>query len=375
LGLENIKTFAECIAIAGEKVSKHLMLGNGFSISLRPDIFNYKKLAEKLSNPMVQGLLNKLGTNDFEFLMRRLFETAEIAKHYEDEPANTSIPISQKITEHLEYLKKALIEVIARSHPSSSSFITVEQYQSCQKFLKHFNLGKKYSLNYDLLLYWVCVKFMDEGNDHLSSKDGFLPNKNYPENKVNVLAETKNKSRKPKSPLHWEITQAENQDLYYLHGAMHLFTDGTNLEKLRYDSSEGSIADQVKKLIEKNKYPLFISEGSSVHKMGRIKSSGYLTRALTSLQQIEGSLFIFGHSLRDEDDHVLDVIHQNEKLKKVFVSFYGDISSGENKHLKNKAEEWAKKFKNQKEYFLYQAESAKVWDNPDVLITKENVGK
>jgi len=35
----------------------------------------------------------------------------------------------------------------------------------------------------------------------------------------------------------------------------------------------------------------------------------------------------------------------------------------ENKHLKNKAEEWAKKFKNQKEYFLYNAESAKVWDN------------
>lgn len=50
------------------------MLGNGFSISWRPDIFNNKKLAAKLSYPMMQDLLDKVGTKDFKFLRRRLFK-------------------------------------------------------------------------------------------------------------------------------------------------------------------------------------------------------------------------------------------------------------------------------------------------------------
>ena len=74
MGLENIKTFAECIEIVVEKVPKNLMLGNGFSISWRPDIFNYKKLAAKLSYPMMQDLLDKVGTKDLKFLRRRLFK-------------------------------------------------------------------------------------------------------------------------------------------------------------------------------------------------------------------------------------------------------------------------------------------------------------
>ena len=44
---QNILTFDECLKIADDK--KHLILGNGFSIALFPKIFNYKKLAERIS--------------------------------------------------------------------------------------------------------------------------------------------------------------------------------------------------------------------------------------------------------------------------------------------------------------------------------------
>ena len=54
------------------------MLGNGFSISWRPDIFNYKKLAGKLSDTMMQDLLDKVGTKDLKFLRRRLFKLLKL---------------------------------------------------------------------------------------------------------------------------------------------------------------------------------------------------------------------------------------------------------------------------------------------------------
>ncbi|ELY1973244.1 hypothetical protein SL040_004731, partial [Aeromonas salmonicida] len=39
-----------------------------------------------------------------------------------------------------------------------------------------------------------------------------------------------------------------------------------------------------------------------------MKKNGYLSRTFSSLKSITGSLFIFGHSIRDEDNHVFDFI-------------------------------------------------------------------
>ncbi|WP_431830285.1 DUF4917 family protein [Aeromonas salmonicida] len=70
----NIKSFAECLAIAGN-TKKHLMLGNGFSISLFPKIFNYKTLSENIDSERMKDLFSSIGTYDFEFVMRRLLNS------------------------------------------------------------------------------------------------------------------------------------------------------------------------------------------------------------------------------------------------------------------------------------------------------------
>lgn len=48
---DNIKiyTFEDCLNEA-KNDTKHLMLGNGFSVALFPDIFNYKVLAERIKS-------------------------------------------------------------------------------------------------------------------------------------------------------------------------------------------------------------------------------------------------------------------------------------------------------------------------------------
>ena len=129
---QNILTFDECLKIADDK--KHLILGNGFSIALFPKIFNYKKLAERISNHEIKNLFAKLNTNDFEFVMRRLFEAIEVLKQYEN-----SHHIHEKISLDLQQLKRTLIEVITESHPDNPRQITEDEYKSCQIFLKNFD--------------------------------------------------------------------------------------------------------------------------------------------------------------------------------------------------------------------------------------------
>lgn len=66
----DIKSFGECISLASSG-KKHLMLGNGFSVALFPDIFNYKTLAANIESDRINQLFEAINTHDFEFVMRR----------------------------------------------------------------------------------------------------------------------------------------------------------------------------------------------------------------------------------------------------------------------------------------------------------------
>lgn len=165
--MTKIYTFEECIALAGT-AKKHLMLGNGFSVSLFPKIFNYKTLAENIESERINMLFDAIDTHDFEFVMRRLLEAVDIVKHYE-----TSEKITNNIHDDIEELKKTLIQVISKSHPPKPSEITESQYENCRKFLVNFEKGKTYTFNYDLILYWVLMHFRDNEELKLSCDDGF----------------------------------------------------------------------------------------------------------------------------------------------------------------------------------------------------------
>lgn len=341
----NIKSFAECLAIAGN-TKKHLMLGNGFSISLFPKIFNYKTLSENIDSERMRDLFSSIGTYDFEFVMRRLLETLDIIQHYD-----TDGVISDYISNDIEELKQTLIHVISKAHPPKPSEITDRQYNSCREFLMHFDGGKVYTFNYDLLLYWVYMHFMDMPNQKLKCDDGFR----YPYQDEYLPLEERDTS------LHWEIGMEQGQSVYYIHGAMHIFSDGSDIEKLSYSSTGIPLAEQVKVSIAQNKFPVFISEGSTSHKLARIKKNGYLSRTFSSLKSITGSLFIFGHSIRDEDNHVFDFINHNNSKLTIFIGIFGDLDQEHNKRILNKVEMWREAFP-KKKFEIYDAATVNVWN-------------
>ena len=64
--------------------------------------------------------------------------------------------------------------------------------------------------------------------------------------------------------------------------------------------------------------------------------SAYLHKALRSFSSIGGSLFIFGHSLDDNDDHVLGKI-PTSKIHDLFVGLHDDSNSTHNQKIIKKA--------------------------------------
>lgn len=336
----DIKTFDQCIEIANNtKGNKHLLLGNGFSVALFPQIFNYKKLAEQIDNDDIKQLFKEFDTSDFEFVMLKLIECLRVLDFYA-----SGSDLYNKIEKDIITLKEILIKVIAQHHPESPQAITDLQYDSCFHFLNNFQNGKVYTFNYDLLLYWVFMHFVDSPDQKLKVDDGF---RTYEDNESMVT---------------WEIGRERNQNLYYIHGAMHLFRDKWSvIEKFNWRNTGVKISDQVRQAVYENKLPIFISEGTTEHKLKRITENGYLTRAMASLKSIGGSLFVFGHSIRDEDDHVFDLILKDSKVKNIFVSVFGDMTSAANEHIKHKIEKW-NNLDTGKKFQLYDAQSAQVWD-------------
>lgn len=336
--MEAILTFQECTGKSTAK--KHLVLGNGFSVDLFPDIFNYKRLAEKITDPNIKAVFNEFNTSDFEFVVLKLTESLRVLNYYDSKRE-----IFNKVQEDSEKLKEILISVITNAHPENPTLITNNQYKSCYEFLKHFEDGRKYTFNYDLILYWVYMHFLDNSETPLKSDDGF---------RTNIEND---------SMVTWEIGREHRQNLYYLHGAMHIFKDlNAVIRKYTWSNGDKTIGQQVRESIENNQFPVFISEGTSEHKLKRIKENGYLSRSFSSLKNIAGDLFIFGHSIRDEDDHVFEIINSNKGLKKIFISLHGDISSDWNKKIISKINIWRNNYKlKDREYYFYNSSSTIIW--------------
>jgi hypothetical protein len=107
----------------------------------------------------------------------------------------------------------------------------------------------------------------------------------------------------------WVSWQQGNQaTVCYLHGALHLFDAGSEITKYTWSKTDKPIVEQIRSALDEEKYPLFVSEGSSASKKARILHSGYLHKAHRSFEACCGpagnAIVIYGHSLADNDDHV-----------------------------------------------------------------------
>lgn len=337
----NVMSFEEALAQSPEGKRK-LLLGNGFSIAWKREIFQYPALlqAADFSRLTIDGaeLFDTLGTADFEEVVQKLRAAAALLPLYPEAPRE----LVERIAADADRVKEALAEVLARRHPDQPAEVTDDEYRSAFDFLGHFS--RVFTLNYDLLLYWVA---MHASSERAMRDDGFRSDPDDP----------------TADYVSWDTTPVgESQTIYYLHGALHLFDSGTKLEKFTWSRTGVRLIDQIREALHRNSFPLVVTEGTSEEKVIKILHSAYLNHARRSFSRIGDCLFIFGHSLAPNDRHILELIPKG-KVQQLFVSVRGDPGSANNRQLIDRARTLVARRTNQRplELRFYDAESTHVW--------------
>lgn len=335
----NLISFREAIVKSGSK--RHLLLGNGFSISCRSDIFLYSKLLERAQftrlSSSARGVFDTLTTADFEKVIRALRYTRGVLTTYADVPKE----LLQSLENDANDLREILVETIAASHPEKPSDIPEEEFACCRAFLKNFT--GIYTLNYDLLLYWAIM----HSDSPSKYDDGFRKPENDPE----------------ATYVTWEANNSNSQNIWYLHGALHLFDAGTEVRKYTWNKTGVRLIEQIRDALNRDYFPLFVSEGKSHEKLVRIKHNDYLAKAYIRFAEIDGTLFIYGHSLAENDDHFLKKI-ENGKIEKLFVGIYGDPNTQANAAIIERAKVMPGRRRNRSQNLsvdFYDASTAQVW--------------
>jgi hypothetical protein len=77
--MPDVHDFEKAMKMVAGASKKHLLLGNGFSIALRPNIFTYGSLydnADFSKSPHIPKIFDALKTRDFELVIRSLDDAA-----------------------------------------------------------------------------------------------------------------------------------------------------------------------------------------------------------------------------------------------------------------------------------------------------------
>ncbi|MCA0977691.1 DUF4917 family protein [Qipengyuania flava] len=351
-----LHSFAEAIKDSEQFRKRHLLLGNGFSIACRADIFHYGSLfaqADFSRVPEVKAVFAALGTQDFEQAIRSIENAASILPPYVPHGGESVA----KMLEHAAALKEILVQTIAGNHPNIPSEIPNEKFWACRKFLANFLSGERaghvFTLNYDLLLYWTLMHDdmpFDEPIN-LAKNDAFGNDEEDPDADYVV----------------WQgETGAHDANIHFLHGALHLYDSGAELKKYTWVRTNVPLVDQARAAIADDAYPLFVAEGTSAKKKAKIRHNAYLYQGFkqftANIKVGTHCMFVFGHSLADNDDHILVRIGR-ARFKKLYVGIYGNPTSDENQRIITRAQELASMRHDRwpLEVAFYDAASANVW--------------
>ncbi len=363
-----IISFENAIKISEKYKQRHLLLGNGFAISCMPEKFLYKSILQNANfdkYPEVKRAFELVGTNDFELVSNSLANAAIILPAY---MSQTELELINKMKSDSEKIKEILIETITNHHPDYPAKITEDQFRACRKFLAYFLdkqvKGKKvegaiYTVSYDLLLYWTLMHKEENELYKLEPCDGFGKDTFNLDDDYFVS-----------SYVTWQgESRANEQNTHYLHGALHLYDLGKDIQKYTWANTGETLIDQARLALNQGKFPIFVSEGESDKKLAKIKHSAYLFHSFKSFstrmsqKAKEGAcLFTFGFSFSENDKHIFNKIAQG-RIPHIFVGIKGKLEDDSNKILRETTQRL--KTSRQSEHTLeityYDADSANVW--------------
>jgi hypothetical protein len=281
-----------------------LLLGNGFSIDCYQN-FSYANLLDRADfsgSPELKKTFELLETCDFEQVIRALLNSSSVMNVMTSYGIDNGEKAKLMIAD-VEKAKTILLNTIKSIHPDKQASIDEARYKSCRSFMSNFignslvARGEVFTLNYDLLLYWMLMSDRDSTR-LLDYCDGF--------DREGWIYGGKN---------------TQDQNVTYLHGAFHLMSRDGRLEKISYKKNK-TILDQISAYLDKEIYPLIVTEGKSKNKLLAINQSEYLNHAVEKIKKIKGNLFAIGISFGEENNHVWHAISKNKNIRKLYVGVH-----------------------------------------------------
>lgn len=337
-----VVSFDDALQRAGDTKKRHLLTGNGFSMAWDHTRFAYSVLLERAGDSLpenVQAVFKSLETSDFEIVMRLFRDSAKLLDAYSEK-----YPVLvRNLAKEANKIRDALATAVAASHPDRPSKVKDKEYVACRRFLSNFDCI--YTLNYDLLLYWAMMH--DEAGRKLKCDDGFREPEDGPNSYVT-----------------WDVQNTNSQNIHYLHGALHIFDAGHEIQKYTWSNTGVPLVDQIRDALDEGKFPIFVSEGRSEEKLTRIQHSSILSRAYRSFANLGNALFIYGHSLAENDEHILKLIDSG-KMDPVCIGIYGDPENQTNRKIIKRGQLFdTRRNKHRRkgvDVIFYDASTAKVW--------------
>jgi uncharacterized protein DUF4917 len=318
----NIISFEDAMKQAGENPS--LMIANGFSVRY----FTYANLLEKAGldpgGPLLT-LFKSLSTVDFEVVIRALEDAALVERAYNKEK-RAALLLSEA-----DKLRNALVHAVRVTHPAHKEDIA-DQIPACVKFLARFETI--FTLNYDLLLYWVILENTKQ------FKDGF------------GLAEDRDGFR-------WPFKTNAHCNVYNLHGGLHLFKTANDEVEKRIDQGDGVIDAIASTITASKRLPLYVAEGTSVQKLARIYSVPYLRHCYQRLEDSENAFFVYGHSASPNDAHIYDALFKSD-ISHLYFCVHKPTTTNVDE-LNGELSRHQKRNGSNIEYTLVDSETASVW--------------
>ncbi|MFZ0255467.1 MAG: DUF4917 family protein [Gammaproteobacteria bacterium] len=328
-----LETFDEVLSSIEKNAGQrqfHVLLGNGFSMAYDAEIFSYNALHKFITNLDDEDLtkiLRVIETKNFEVIMQQLDNFSALISAF-----GGTAELKERVDAASSKLKASLLDAVRSLHPEHVFTVPEEQSAACYKFLKIFvdTGGSLFSTNYDLLLYWILLR--NQNDTHI---DGFGRELENPD-------EVKKGEEEQWSDLIWGKHKDE-QNVFYVHGALLFFDTGIDIVKEVYDGAH-YLLEKINARMNDGEYPVFVTAGNGREKLTHIMHNHYLSWCYDRLCSIEGSLVTFGFNFGPYDEHIIEAINRaakdgrniHPKLLSIYIGVYSDEDREHTEHIKGK---------------------------------------
>jgi len=114
---------------------------------------------------------------------------------------------------------------------------------------------------------------------------------------------------------------SDTQNLFFLHGAFHIYKDGKSFKKIT-QKSDKALYEKLEEVLN-NEEQEVVCVFQHKNKTNVINGNKYLKHCFDKLAQISGNLVIIGSSLADNDNHIFEKIN-NSQVDTLYISAFGD---------------------------------------------------